>query len=152
MAQLERKQGEGEGWSSDGWDGYPAGLQRILSQIADQKIENVVVIGGDIHSFLGDHLKQDFGDPNAPTVATEFVGTSVTSKGVSYDIFNGFLPENPHIRFFESRERGYVLVDISPELWRTDLRVVDTITQPEATARTLGSYVVEQGKAGAQEA
>jgi hypothetical protein len=30
--------------------------------------------------------------------------------------------------------------------------VVDTITQPEATARTLGSYVVEHGKAGAQEA
>jgi phosphodiesterase/alkaline phosphatase D-like protein len=80
MAQLERKQGEGEGWSSDGWDGYPAGLQRILSQIADQKIENVVVIGGDIHSFWVTDLKQDFGDPNAPTVATEFVGTSVTSR------------------------------------------------------------------------
>jgi hypothetical protein len=59
--------------------------------------------------------------------------------GVPYEVFNGFLPENPHIRFFESRERGYVLVDVSPEVWRTDLRVVDTITQPEATARTLGS-------------
>jgi alkaline phosphatase D len=50
------------------------------------------------------------------------------------------------------RERGYVLVDVSPELWRTGLRVVDTISRPEATARTLGSYVVEHGKAGAQEA
>jgi hypothetical protein len=40
---------------------------------------------------------------------------------------------------------------ISRELWRTDLRVVDTITQPEATARTLRSYVIEHGKAGAQE-
>jgi hypothetical protein len=29
-------------------------------------------------------------------------------------------------------------------------RVVDTIAQPEATARTLGSYVVERGQAGAQ--
>jgi phosphodiesterase/alkaline phosphatase D-like protein len=96
-------------------------------------------------------LKQDFGDPSSPTMATEFVGTSVTSKGVSYDVFNGYLPENPHIRFFGSRERGYVLVDISPELWRTDLRRHDH-PQPEATARTLGSYVVEQGKAGAQEA
>jgi hypothetical protein len=27
----------------------------------------------------------------------------------------------------ESRERGYALVDVSPGLWRTDLRVVDTI-------------------------
>jgi alkaline phosphatase D len=112
----------------------------------------VVVIGGDIHSFWVADLKLDFGDPNAPTVATEFVGTSVTSEGVPYEVFNGFLQENPHIRFFESRERGYVLVDVSPELWRTDLRAVDTITEPEATARTLGSYVVERGKAGAQPA
>jgi alkaline phosphatase D len=83
-------------------------------------------------------------------VATEFVGTSVTSEGVPYEVFNRFLPENPHIKFFESRERGYVLVDVSRELWRTDLRVVDTITQPEASARTLGSYVVAPGRAGAQ--
>jgi alkaline phosphatase D len=152
MAQLEQKQGEGEGWWSDGWDGYPAGRQRILAEIAEQKIENVVVIGGDIHSFWVTDLKQDFGDPTSPTVATEFVGTSVTSEGVPFDVFNGFLTENPHIRFFESRERGYVLVDVSPELWRTDLRVVDTITQPEATARSLGSYIVERGKAGAQPA
>jgi alkaline phosphatase D len=150
MAQLERKQGEGEAWATDGWDGYPAGRRRILSQIAEQKIEDVVVIGGDIHSFWVTDLKQDFGDPSSPTVATEFVGTSVTSKGVSYDVFNGYPPENPHIRFFESRERGYVLVGVSPVLWRTDLRVVDTITQPEATARTLGAYVVERGQAGAQ--
>ena len=113
MAQLEQKQGEGKAWGTDGWDGYPAGRQRILSQIAEQKIENVVVIGGDIHSFWVTDLKQDFGDPNSPTVATEFVGTSVTSEGVPYEVFNGFLPENPHIRFFENRERGYVLVDVA---------------------------------------
>jgi alkaline phosphatase D len=69
-----------------------------------------------------------------------------------YEVFNGFLPENPNIRFFESRERGYVLVDVSPELWRTELRTVDTITEPQATARTLGSYVVEWDRAGAQPA
>jgi alkaline phosphatase D len=57
---------------------------------------------------------------------------------------------NPHITLFESRERGYVRDDVSPELWRSDLRVVDTITQPEATARTLKSYIVERGKADAQ--
>jgi hypothetical protein len=48
--------------------------------------------------------------------------------------------------------RRRLLVDVSPELWRTDLRVVDTITQPEASARTLGSHVVEQGRAESQPA
>jgi alkaline phosphatase D len=150
MAQLEQKQGEGEAWWSDGWDGYPAARRRLLGQVAEQKIQNVVVIGGDIHSFWVTDLKRDFRDPASSTVATEFVGTSVTSEGVSYERFNGFLPENPHIRFFESRERGYVLAEVRPGLWRTDLRVVDTITRPEATARTLKTYAVEPSKAGAQ--
>jgi alkaline phosphatase D len=152
MAQLERKQGEDVGWWSDGWDGYPAARRRILAQIAEQAIENVVVIGGDIHSFWVADLKEDFGDPSSPTVATEFVGTSVTSEGVPYDRFSSFLPENLHIKFFESRERGYVLAEVRPDLWRTELRVVDTITRPEATGRTLRSYVVEEGRAGAKPA
>jgi phosphodiesterase/alkaline phosphatase D-like protein len=57
-----------------------------------------------------------------PVPAGEVLDTSVTSEGVPYDVFNGFLPENPHIRFFKSRERGYVGVDVSPDLWRSDLR------------------------------
>jgi alkaline phosphatase D len=150
MAQLEQKQGEGEAWWSDGWDGYPAARRRLLSQIAEKKIENVVVIGGDIHSFWVTDLKADFSDPASPTVATEFVGTSVTSEGVPYEVFERFLPENPHVGFFESRERGYVLAEVTPGLWRTELRVVDTITQPEATVRTLRVFAVEAGKAGAE--
>lgn len=152
MAQLEQKQGQGEGWWSDGWDGYPAGRQRLLSQIADQKIRNVVVIDGDIHSFWVTDLKQDFKNPSSPTVATEFVGTSVVSAGPPYEQFQGFLTENPHIKFFESRQRGYVLADVTPDLWRTELRTVDTITNPTATVSTLKAYVVEAGKPGAQPA
>ena len=52
------------------------------------------------------------------------------STHIQNDAFNRFLPENPHIKFFESRERGYVLVDLASEFWRTDLRV-NTITQPD---------------------
>lgn len=133
-------------------DGYPAARRRLLWQIAEQNIANVVVIGGDIHSFWVTDLKADFDDPRSPTVATEFVGTSITSSGVPYDVFSRFLRENPHIRFFESRERGYVLAEVTPSLWRTDLRVVNTITQPEATVRTLKAFAVEAGKPGAQAA
>ena len=152
MAQLEQKAGAGEAWWSDGWDGYPAGRARLLGQIAERRIKDVVVIGGDIHSFWVTDLKADFGDPGSATVATEFVGTSVTSQGPPYERFRAFLPENPHIRYFESRERGYVRVEVTPALWRADLRAVSTVTQPEAQARTLTSWVVESGRAGAQPA
>ena len=69
-----------------------------------------------------------------------------------YDVFSRFLPENPHIRFFESRERGYFLAQATRSLWRTELRIVNTITKPETTSRTLKAYAVEASKAGAQEA
>jgi alkaline phosphatase D len=152
MAQLEQKAGAGEAWWSDGWDGYPVGRQRLLGQVAERRIQDVVVIGGDIHSFWVTDLKADFADPGSPTVASEFVGTSVTSQGPPYEWFKSYLPENPHIRYFESRERGYVRVEATPSSWRADLRAVSTVAQPAAEARTLTSWVVESGRAGAQPA
>ena len=152
MAQLDQKAGDGKAWWSDGWDGYPAARRRLLTQIADRKIANVVVIGGDLHSFWVTDLKRDFDDLSSPVVATEFVGTSVTSAGPDYDQFRAFLPENPHIKFFDSRPRGYGLVEVTPAQWRTELRTVSTVTEPEATVATLRSYVVESGVPGAQEA
>jgi alkaline phosphatase D len=73
MAQLEQKAGAGEAWWSDGWDGYPAGRARLLGQVAERRIKDVVVIGGDIHSFWVTDLKADFADPGSATVASEFV-------------------------------------------------------------------------------
>ena len=66
--------------------------------------------------------------------------------------FRSFLPENPHVRYFESRARGYVRVEATPAIWRADLRAVSTIVQLQAQARTLTSWVVESGRAGAQPA
>jgi alkaline phosphatase D len=152
MAQLGQKAGEGKAWRSDGWDGYPAARRRLLEHIAQHQIRDVVVIGGDTHSFWVTDLKADFNDSGSPAVASEFVGTSVTSQGVPYEKFKGFLPENPHIRYFESRERGYVRVEATPERWRADLRAVSTVARPEAEARTLASWVVESGRPGAQPA
>jgi alkaline phosphatase D len=151
MAQLRQKPGASDAWWSDGWDGYPAARRRLLSLIAEREIDNVVVLGGDIHSFWVTDLKSDFDDPKSRTLATEFVGTSVTSQGGPYERFASVLPDNPHVRFFESRQRGYLRCEVRPDLWRTDLRVVSTVSQPEATVSTLRSFVVQNGVPGAQE-
>ena len=39
------------------------------------------MITGDWHSTFVNDLKADYEDPDAPTVATEFVGTSISSNG-----------------------------------------------------------------------
>jgi alkaline phosphatase D len=82
-------------------------------------------------------------------LATEFVGTSITSGAGKYGAFARYLPDNPHIRFFESRLRGYTRCTVRRGHWHTDLRAVDSITRRDAGARTLAPFVVEDGRPGA---
>lgn len=151
MAQLEQKLGEVSGFWSDGWDGYAPTRQRLLRAIEQQQLSNPVVLGGDIHSFWVTDLKTDYQDDKAPVVATEFVGTSISSGGPNYDLFSAFLPENPHVKFFESRLRGYVQCSITPQQWVSQLQVVDTVKEPGAEIRTLESFAIAAGKPGAQQ-
>jgi alkaline phosphatase D len=66
-----------------------------------------------------------------------------------YRAFAHHLPDNPHIRFFESRLRGYTRCIVLRRRWYTDLRVVDTIERRDARVRTLARFVVEDGRPGA---
>jgi len=53
----------------------------LMQWIADRKVPNPVVLSGDIHSNWVNNLHVDDRKPETPVVATEFVGTSITSKG-----------------------------------------------------------------------
>jgi alkaline phosphatase D len=107
------------------------------------------VLSGDIHAFFQNDLKLDFADPASPTVAAEFVGTSVASYPAPYEYFAKYLPDNPHIKFFESRYRGYVSVDLTHELCTARYRAVSDAQDPNATAFTLRTFTIENGKPGA---
>jgi alkaline phosphatase D len=146
MAQFDQKPGPGRSAWTDGWDGYPAARDRLLDSLG--KTKNPVVIGGDVHAFNVSQLKRDFDDPSSPVVAAEFVGTSITSQGWPQERIARHLPDNPHMLFAEGRYRGYTRVALAPRLWRADLRVMQTVTEPGAPCRTLASFVVEDGRPG----
>jgi alkaline phosphatase D len=150
MAPLEQKLGEVSGFWSDGWDGYAPTRDRLLTAIEQSQLANPVVLGGDIHSFWVADLKTDYQNEKAPAIATEFVGTSISSGGPNYDLLSPFLPDNPHLKFFESRLRGYVQCTVEPKQWVSQLQVVETVAKPKAGLRTLASYRVASGHPGAQ--
>jgi alkaline phosphatase D len=152
MAQVPIKQDGIEAFSTDDWDGYPANRRRLLQHVHDSKVSNPVVLSGDIHSFFANDLKLDFDDPSSPTVATEFVGTSISSYGPPYEPIAKALPDNPHVHFFESRRRGYVLAELTPQHMQAHMRVVSDAQDPKATIGTLRSFAVEGGRAGVVEA
>ena len=152
MAQLREKQDGVDNFWTDDWDGYPANRARLLKRIHDTNVSNPVVVSGDIHSFFANDLKLDFDDQSSPIVATEFVGTSISSYGPPYDLLAQTLPDNPHVHFFESRRRGYVVVDLEPGKMDVRMRVVSDAHDPKADISTLKTYAVESGHPGVVEA
>jgi alkaline phosphatase D len=152
MAQLRTKRDDGDAFWTDDWDGYPASRARLLQRIHDARVSNPVVVGGDIHAFFANDLRLNFDDPNSPTVATEFVGTSVSSYGPPHERIAAVLPDNPHIRFFESRQRGYVSLDLAPARMTVRMRALSDVRDPKAEISTLKTFAVESGRPGAVEA
>jgi alkaline phosphatase D len=149
MAQLRERNRDGEiqFWVDD-WNGYPAARQRLITHLHDAKIANPVVLSGDIHSFWANDLKLDFDDAASPVVASEFVGTSVSAHPPPYDLFMKFMPDNPHVHYFESRKRGYATLEIEPERMTAHFRSLVDVTLPNTEVETLKSFVVEEGRPG----
>jgi alkaline phosphatase D len=151
MAQYHEKQNGLDGFWTDDWDGYPANRTRLLKRIAETRVSNPVVVGGDIHSFFANDLRTDFDDPASPIVATEFVGTSISSYALPYEALAQTLNESPHVHFFDSRKRGYVSVDLDRNRMNVRMQVVSDAHDPNATISTLKTFAVENGKPGVVE-
>ncbi|WP_374441247.1 alkaline phosphatase [Stella sp.] len=149
MAELDRKAGDGKGYWMDGWDGNAASRDRLLAAIAERRPSNPVVISGDVHAFWVADLKRDFADPSSPTIASEIVGTSITSQGPSEAAIRTGLAENPHIRYARGDKRGYVRMTLEKQAARADLLAVDDPFEPNSEVRPLAAFAIENGRPGA---
>ena len=139
-------------WEMDMWDGYPEERRIVLGALADARVPKPVVLTGDIHASWVADLPRDPDRLGTPAVATELAGTSISSGGDGRpmdDRAARLLAGNPHLHFHDG-QRGYVRVEVSRHLWRSDFRVVDRVTVPGAPVRTWASWVIEDGRPGAQ--
>jgi alkaline phosphatase D len=137
---------------TDGWDGYPQARRRLLDGIAERKVENVVVLGGDVHANYVADLKADFDDPKSAVLASEFCGTSITSNGIAQQRIDEALPFNPHLHHARADERGYVRFTLDQRALQAELRVVDKPLEAASPVRTAARFAVEVGRAGVQKA
>ncbi|MBU0726968.1 MAG: alkaline phosphatase D family protein [Alphaproteobacteria bacterium] len=152
MAELDRKPGPEKAYNLDGWDGYVASRDRLLSAIDTHRPANPLVLGGDVHAFWVADLKQDFADPASPTVATEVVCTSISSQGPSDAGMEAGRKDNPHIRYGRGDKRGYASLELTPKQALFGLEAVDQVDTPAGTVSRLASFAVEAGKPGAERA
>ena len=152
MAQRDFEPGAEVRLSMDAWDGYAASRDRLFQFLQQSQLTNPVVLTGDVHASWVNDLKADFNNPKSKTIGTEFVGTSISSGGDGSETnptTEGILAENPHIKFFNNR-RGYVRCELTPQRWQSDYRTVEAVTTLDAPITTKASFVVENGRPGAQ--
>jgi alkaline phosphatase D len=152
MAQVDRRPGPGADYWTDGWDGYPHARERLLGSIAERRVSNPLVLSGDVHTSGVANLKVDFNDPKSATVATEFACPSITSQGPSVKRVEVLLQENPHVLFANGTRRGYSTVELSSSRCVSRIRTIASASETDSPVRTLATYVVESGRAGAQKA
>ncbi|WP_369246544.1 alkaline phosphatase [Streptomyces sp. R41] len=150
MAETDLQVGEGKLWYYDAWDGYQAERNALMEEFAG--FRNPVVMTGDRHLTMISDLKEDFADPDSDVVGAEFVGTSISSGGdqdqaAFHKEWDPRMADNPHWKFIDAH-RGYHLFDIRRDGIDAQVRVPETVLQPDAASSTLARLRVEAGKPG----
>lgn len=149
--------------NSDQWDGYQPARNRIYDILKGANglapVNNVVVLTGDIHSSWAADLSQD---PNNPFVAAggynpltgegsravEFVGTSITSPGIPDPTGStaAFLRGvNPHFKYIDLNQRGYMLIDANPQRVVAEWWYVDTVASVSHVQAFGTAFEVQNG-------
>jgi alkaline phosphatase D len=148
MARVDRMPGEEKLFSMDQWSGYDVPRRRLLQSLSELSTANTVVLTGDIHSNWANELKVDCDDPASPSVATEFVGTSISSGGNGSETVreqDRMMSENPYVKFHNS-ERGYVALELTANQCQASFQTVPYVDRPDAPLNTRARFVVERGQ------
>ena len=140
----------GRSYWNDAWDGYPEARKRLLQTVVDAQLKNVVTLGGDVHCNVAANLRLEPNNVQSPVVASEFVTTSITSRGLGDKPAAVIRDNNADLLHYRSDERGYSLITITPTQMRCDFRTTKFPAGSEAGLKTQASYVVHNGKAGPQ--
>ncbi len=121
----------------DAWDGYAFERRQILDYIVDNGIQNVVAITGDIHTFFAGTAwtRGDEGTPGSRAALPEFVGGSATSLGIpeatglSDATLVGLAGVNPHLDYYDFRQRGYGVIEAKANELTCTLKAAKALTR-----------------------
>lgn len=135
----------GERSFSDGWDGYAASRQRLMNGLTQHQVSGPVILGGDIHEHWAAHLHAGPGLTQGPIVAPEFCCTSITSRAFGGLSSAEIMALNPHVQFSARQQRGYGLVNLTPERLQVQMRVIDDVFKEWPTVSTAAQFEVAPG-------
>lgn len=105
--------------NSDAWDGYRFDRNAVLEHIETKAIGNVVFLSGDTHVITAFDVPREPSDPTRynpltgeGSLAVEFSNNGVANVGI---IGEPFQVNNPHLKYADLLNQGYLLLDITAE-------------------------------------
>lgn len=113
----------------DAWDGYPAARAKALAP-AQAGNADLIVLTGDTHNGWAFDLAHD-----GKAAGVEFAGQSVTSPGLE-NTFRGasgdtvaksLMAANPALAWADSSNRGYMVVELTPDKAVSEWRFAESI-------------------------
>ncbi len=145
-------------FNADQWDGYPSERKKFFKIINDNNINNLVVLTGDIHSAWASDIP--FGKTpynfrtGAGSAGVEFVTTAVTSPGIPLTGILGNITEdafarlvrdnNLHVKHNNFVDRGFSIIDFTPQKTQTDFYSIETIERPNSNYKYQVGYYTEK--------
>lgn len=130
----------------DRWDGFPAARDRLFRAWAEARTPNPVVLSGDVHAFVAADIHHP-DRPDAPPIAAEFVGGSLTSLN-KHATWAQDIAANPGARYAEHLVRGYGLLDLDRAGARCRFRGLADAADPTSTIADLKVFSVAAGQGG----
>jgi alkaline phosphatase D len=146
------------GWpvlSPDAWDGYQAERDGLLDFLAAERVRDVAVLSGDLHSSWALDIPRDPWRGYQPStgdgsLAVELLAPAISSAPLFASpsmrdrapLLRTFLP---HLKLLDGDNRGYVLIDVAHAQIRADWYFVPTVLE-RTNAETRGAgFVCEKG-------
>jgi alkaline phosphatase D len=139
----------------DSWDGYQAERDRTLDFFQSERLTNVAILAGDMHSsWAFDVPKNPWAGYRSGTgegsLAVELVTPAVSSPGfftpaTAAGYTSALRAGLPHLKFLDGLERGYLTVDVTPQRLRADWYFAQTVEERSTRERLAASFVCEAG-------
>jgi alkaline phosphatase D len=142
---------------ADTWDGYQAARTRVIDFLAGQKMRDVAILSGDVHSsWAFDVTKNPWEGYTARTgagaVAVEMITPAVSSPPLFADpVVRERAPalraSMPHVKYLEGESRGYVVVDLTSTRLQADWYHVPGVMARSTAETRAARFVCERGSA-----
>jgi alkaline phosphatase D len=138
----------------DVWSGYPAARARLLEMLAAERVTNLAILTGDLHSSWALEVPRNpwaaAGSAALAPVAVELVTPAISSPPF-FDT-PSFRDTAPmlrlgarHLKYLEGESRGYLLVDATAQRLQFEWYFVPTVTERSAQEKKAMTFVTERG-------